>query len=86
MFSLSCHALKGFCQFGDSCKYFHPKQNIQSPGAQGLISMMALNYIYFHWRSFILYQSKAKVLIWMKNIYFVAFSPPTYVKFLFIIL
>ncbi|XP_010276516.1 PREDICTED: zinc finger CCCH domain-containing protein 3 isoform X2 [Nelumbo nucifera] len=21
----------GFCQFGDSCKYFHPKQNIQSP-------------------------------------------------------
>ncbi|OVA16694.1 zinc finger protein [Macleaya cordata] len=22
----------GFCQFGDSCKYFHPKQNVNIPG------------------------------------------------------
>ncbi|XP_058076843.1 zinc finger CCCH domain-containing protein 3 [Magnolia sinica] len=21
----------GFCQYGDACKYFHPKQNIQNP-------------------------------------------------------
>ncbi|XP_077219249.1 C2H2 and C2HC zinc fingers superfamily protein isoform X2 [Tasmannia lanceolata] len=21
----------GFCQYGDGCKYFHPKQNIQNP-------------------------------------------------------
>ncbi|KAL5700722.1 hypothetical protein ACHQM5_026134 [Ranunculus cassubicifolius] len=24
----------GFCQYGDSCKYIHPKQNIQSPNMQ----------------------------------------------------
>ncbi|KAA8545288.1 hypothetical protein F0562_020072 [Nyssa sinensis] len=26
----------GSCQFGDSCKYFHPKQNFQSMNAQGV--------------------------------------------------
>ncbi|XP_057539757.1 zinc finger CCCH domain-containing protein 3 isoform X5 [Amaranthus tricolor] len=24
----------GFCQYGDSCKYFHPKHNVQSPSTQ----------------------------------------------------
>ncbi|XP_059648397.1 zinc finger CCCH domain-containing protein 3 [Cornus florida] len=26
----------GSCQYGDSCKYFHPKQNSQSSSAQGM--------------------------------------------------
>ncbi|RZC48771.1 hypothetical protein C5167_017198 [Papaver somniferum] len=25
----------GFCQYGDSCKYFHPKPNLQSPSVPG---------------------------------------------------
>ncbi|XP_042488597.1 zinc finger CCCH domain-containing protein 3 isoform X1 [Macadamia integrifolia] len=26
----------GLCHYGDSCKYFHPKQNIQNPNIQGI--------------------------------------------------
>ncbi|KAI3972298.1 hypothetical protein MKW92_010159, partial [Papaver armeniacum] len=25
----------GFCQYGDSCKYFHPKPNLQNPSIPG---------------------------------------------------
>eukprot|EP00268_Persea_americana_P048291 TRINITY_DN5093_c0_g1_i4.p1 TRINITY_DN5093_c0_g1~~TRINITY_DN5093_c0_g1_i4.p1 ORF type:complete len:101 (+),score=21.88 TRINITY_DN5093_c0_g1_i4:684-986(+) len=27
----SVDVMKGFCQYGDSCKYFHPKPNTQIP-------------------------------------------------------
>ncbi|KAG2695877.1 hypothetical protein I3843_07G033500 [Carya illinoinensis] len=31
------HFIKtGFCQYGDSCKYFHPKSNLSNVNAQGV--------------------------------------------------
>ncbi|KAI3871905.1 hypothetical protein MKW92_012719 [Papaver armeniacum] len=27
----------GFCQYGDSCKYFHPKPNLQNPSIPGVM-------------------------------------------------
>ncbi|KAI3866180.1 hypothetical protein MKW92_017715 [Papaver armeniacum] len=27
----------GFCQYGDSCKYFHPKPNFQNPSIPGVM-------------------------------------------------
>ncbi|MCL7038225.1 hypothetical protein MKW94_008192 [Papaver nudicaule] len=31
----------GFCQYGDSCKYFHPKPSLQNPSISGV---MATNF------------------------------------------
>ncbi|GAB4835640.1 hypothetical protein Ancab_000548 [Ancistrocladus abbreviatus] len=31
----------GFCPYGDSCKYLHPKQNLQNPNAQAAPSDVA---------------------------------------------
>ncbi|XP_041017563.1 zinc finger CCCH domain-containing protein 3 isoform X3 [Juglans microcarpa x Juglans regia] len=35
----------GFCQYGDSCKYFHPKNNLSNVNAQGLLAVMDDNQL-----------------------------------------
>ncbi|KAI3834065.1 hypothetical protein MKX03_035861 [Papaver bracteatum] len=31
----------GFCQYGDSCKYFHPKPNLQNPSTGVMVTNFA---------------------------------------------
>ncbi|XP_059438562.1 zinc finger CCCH domain-containing protein 3 [Corylus avellana] len=33
----------GFCQYGDSCKYFHPKNNLPNVNAQGVSGLVDNN-------------------------------------------
>ncbi|KAE8010364.1 hypothetical protein FH972_006739 [Carpinus fangiana] len=41
----------GFCQYGDSCKYFHPKNNLPNVNAQGLSGDVLLDSIGMSWRN-----------------------------------
>ncbi|XP_024022720.1 zinc finger CCCH domain-containing protein 3 isoform X1 [Morus notabilis] len=33
----------GFCQYGDSCRYFHPKNNLQNLNYQGMSGLVDIN-------------------------------------------
>ncbi|KAL2460683.1 Shaggy-related protein kinase alpha [Abeliophyllum distichum] len=35
----------GSCQYGDSCKYYHPKQNVRNINTQGLAGMSFMNNV-----------------------------------------
>ncbi|RZC88244.1 hypothetical protein C5167_016046 [Papaver somniferum] len=34
----------GFCQYGDSCKYFHPKPNLQNPSIPGVMGLAEASF------------------------------------------
>ncbi|KAG2695878.1 hypothetical protein I3843_07G033500 [Carya illinoinensis] len=44
------HFIKtGFCQYGDSCKYFHPKSNLSNVNAQGVSGVVVRDSMGVSW-------------------------------------
>ncbi|XP_018816458.1 zinc finger CCCH domain-containing protein 3 isoform X1 [Juglans regia] len=39
----------GFCQYGDSCKYFHPKNNLSNVNAQGVSGVVVQDSMGVSW-------------------------------------